>query len=168
MITIDYLQLFNNWAKGDIIQARFMIGSALVAGIPLILFSIRTSNEIGKGMIIPLGLLSLILFSYGSYLSVTKPKEIERTEKHYIENQKLTIKEEKVRLEKDNRSYVAFKRIWISLFVVFALLHFLISSSYFQGLSLGFAFLFSILLITDIFFHARLKVFLSFVQELNP
>ncbi|WP_261512163.1 hypothetical protein [Chryseobacterium paludis] len=162
---MDFIQQFSNWTKGDLIQAKLMIAGIIIFCVPLIFYSTKTSDVFFKGLIIPLSILSLMLLSYGGYLLVTKGKEIQRVEKEYSKNHQLTLTKEYIKAKKDSKSYVIFKTIWVSLFILSIFLYLLFDSCYMKGLSFGFIILFLVLFMTDTFFHARSKTYLSFIQE---
>lgn len=164
---MHFIQHFNNWAKGDLFQAKLMIVWGFIFCLPLIVYSIRTHHVFFKGMIIPLNLLTFILLSYGSYLLITKGKEVQKVERQYFENQDQTFKKEQVKANENNKSYIVFKTVWGSLLLLSVVLYFLVNSIYMKGLSMGFMILFLSLLITDTFFHERLKTYLSFLKELT-
>lgn len=164
---MDFIQQLNTWAKGDLFQAKLMIAWIFIFCLPLIFYSIKTHHVFFKGMIIPLSLLILMLLGYGSYLLTTKGREIQKIETQYSENHQQTLKEEQAKANQNSKSYVMFKTIWGTLLLFSILFYFLLNGIYMKGLSAGCILLFLTLFITDTFFHARLKTYLSFLQELS-
>lgn len=164
---MNYIQQLHHWAKGDLLQAKIMLAWAFIFCLPLICYCFKINKIFYKGLIIPLILLVLMLFGYGSYLLITKDKEVQKLEQQYLENQKRIISKEQSRGNANSQSYVVFKTIWGSLLLVSIIIYLLASSMYIKGFSAGCIILFLTLLITDTLFHARLNVYLSFLQELN-
>ncbi|WP_418123755.1 hypothetical protein ACNFU2_03530 [Chryseobacterium sp. PTM-20240506] len=164
---MNYIQQLHHWAKGDLLQAKIMLAWAFIFCLPLICYCFKINKIFYKGLIIPLILLVLMLFGYGSYLLITKDKEVQKLEQQYLENQKEIISKEQSRGNANSQSYVVFKTIWGSLLLVSIVIYLLASSMYIKGFSAGCIILFLTLLITDTLFHARLNVYLSLLQELN-
>ena len=156
---MNFQQYFNDWVQGDVVQAKVMIGITIFLCIPFIWFSARSVNSFLKGTIIPAVVLSLVFLSYGTYLLVTKSKEIPVMEKMYSEDAAAVLQKEKERTAKDSRSYVAFRAVWLTVFFISGLLYFLISGTCFKGFSSGCMILFFSLFITDSCFHSRLKTY---------
>jgi len=156
---MNFLQYFNDWVKGDLVQAKVMIGTAVFLCIPFIWFSTRSVNSFFKGTMIPAVVLSVVFLSYGTYLLVTKSKEIPVMEKMYSEDGTAVLQKEKERTAKDSRSYMIFRTVWLSVFIISGLSYFLISGTCFKGFSSGCMILFFSLFITDSCFHSRLKTY---------
>lgn len=55
---MDFIQQLLIWAKGDIIQGKWMIVISFFILLPISVFLMKSSHSLSKGMLIPIGLFS--------------------------------------------------------------------------------------------------------------
>lgn len=157
---MDILQYTSDWTKGDAIQGKIMLLAGaifLVAGI----FIFINNHTILKGTLIPLGLLLVILFGYGGFLSFSRPSHLTTVETGLKENAVSTIQTEYDKSMNDHKAYSNLKIVWCFLIAGSALFYYFAPSDYFKGLSIGLVTLFLTAMIVDTCLHHRLIQYIS-------
>lgn len=162
---MDFITHLQTLTKGDIIQGKWMIGIAVFILLPVVVFLMKSSHSLQKGMLIPMILLFLMNAGYGGYLLFSKPKYAEERTAQFQINTDETIKTEAAKIITDDKSYTMTKYIWAGLLIVSIICFFIFEREYFEGLSLGFAVMFLGMLLIDSFLHNRLKLYLAILIE---
>lgn len=162
---MDFITHLQTWTKGDITQGKWMIGIAIFILLPVIVFLMKSSPSLQKGMLIPMTLLFLMNAGYGGYLLFSKPKYAEERTAQFQINADETIKTEVAKIRTDDKSYTMTKYIWAGLLIVSVVCFLIFKKEYFQGLSLGFAVMLLGMLLIDVFLHNRLKLYLAILIE---
>lgn len=155
------------WAKGDILQGKWMIGISIFVMLPVLIFLVKNGGSLQKGMALPLGFLFLVNLGYAGFMLSSKPQYSADIEKLYRQNPTQTFKHEYKKIKDFDRSYTLTKYLWAALLAGSVIAYFIISDGYFQGLTIGFALMFVGLLIVDVFLHSRLKVCLAALSQNN-
>jgi len=161
---MDLLEHTAQWAKGDMLQGRIMLGIGLLLLVAAV--AIFKSNHLFfKGTLIPLGLLLVIMMGYGGFLAFTRPGHLQKVELLARENPQEAFNAEHAKAEKDNKAYTMLKPIWIGLILVTAGLYFVFPTYYLKGLSAGLISLFLAVFIIDSALHYRLAPYLQALSE---
>jgi len=162
---MDFTEQLTIWAKGDAIQGKIMLGIGLLLLLGLF-FIVKSNNELLKGMLIPLTLLTLINVGYGSFLSFSRPNHLKQTHEQYKVNQSQVIAKELTKANRDSKNYTVIKPIEIILLIVSAFLYFAFSKEYYRGLSMGLMVFFVGTLFLDTLLHQRLQPYLTTLESL--
>lgn len=163
---MNLLDYTNTWVKGEVFQGKIM----LVIGVVLLIAGIaifRSDNTILRGTLIPLGLILLIFFGYGTFQTVSRPSHINKVTAVYNESPDKAIEQEFAKAQKDENSYRILKIVWVVLIVVSAVLFLVFSTDYLKGLSIGLIALFLTTLVVDSVLHHRLLVYFEFLKDLS-
>lgn len=157
---MDMLHQLHFWAKGDATQGKYMLIAGVILAIAAIMIIIN-GNFIQKGMLIPLGLLLIINFGYGGFLTLTRTDHAKKVQELYTENAQEAASQELMKAEKDSKTYGLVKSVWGGLMVVGVAMFFFLPGDYWKGLSLGIIVLCTAGLIIDTFLHHRLEPYLA-------
>lgn len=162
---MDIITYTEQWIKGEVLQGKIMFAIGIVV-LALFLYVANFQDAFYKGMILPVGLLLLVLLGYGGFQITMRPKHINNVTTLSETNPKLALGQELEKAKKDDKSYSLLKPIWIVLFIASSILFFVISSSFWKGMSFGFALWFLTAFVFDMFLHHRLKVYLDALLSL--
>ena len=162
---MEFLQQLHIWTKGEIVRGRGMLAFASLL-LPVIVFAIKNTHPMQRGMAIPCIMLFVIQISYGSYLLVSRTKQQHQSENKFQENQQQAIRSELSKAENDSKTYTLLKCTWGALIMISLIGYFAFSIEYYKGLTLGFAVMFLALLCTDTFLHQRLNLYRQILQHL--
>jgi len=161
---MDFIQQLQIWVKGDVIQGRVMVGTAIILLLPILITAIRSNHTLLQGMLIPVALLLAMNLAYGGYLLLSKPAALVRMETRFREAPEETINDAFVKARTEDKSYGLSKSAWAVLMVISLVLYFLFTKNYYKGLALGLIGMFFSMLIIDAFLHDRVKQYLAQVQ----
>lgn len=134
---MDFIHQLHIWAKGDIVQGRWMLGIAILLLMPILIMIIKSNNLLLRGMLIPICLLIVMSIGYGGYLLLTKQKFVERTEANFRQIPEKTLANEIERLKAGYKSYTLLKYIWIILLAFSVVFYITAVRDYYRGLALG-------------------------------
>ena len=163
---MDILHQLQLWAKGDATQGKVMLIAGVILAIAVILM-IMNGNTMQKGMLIPLGLLLILNFGYGGFLTLTRTDHAKKVEELHAANAQEAVSQELAKAEKDSKTYGLVKPVWGGLMVVGVAMFFFFSGDYWKGLSLGILVLCTAGLIIDTFLHHRLEPYLEALRTAN-
>lgn len=158
---MDFINQLHIWAKGDIVQGRWMVGLAILLLMPSLIIIIKSNNLLLRGMLLPIFLLVVMNLGYGGYLLLTKQKFVDQTEAKFREMPEKTLESETARLKTEDKSYTLLKYVWAVLLILSILFYFIIIKDYYKGIALGLIGMFFIMLLIDTFLHHRLNLYLS-------
>ncbi|MEL6842995.1 MAG: hypothetical protein AAFP02_07250, partial [Bacteroidota bacterium] len=100
---MDFIEYTNTWAKSEVTQGRIMIGIGILLLVAL--YGIfRSQNELLKGALIPLSLLTLVLIGYGSYILYSRPAHARDSIALYQSTETEAIVKEKEKHINDNKA----------------------------------------------------------------
>lgn len=134
---MDFIHQLHIWAKGDIVQGRWMLGIAILLLMPILIMIIKSNNLLLRGMLIPICLLIVMSIGYGGFLLLTKQKFVERTEANFRQIPEKTLANEIERLKAGYKSYTLLKYIWIILLAFSVVFYITAVRDYYRGLALG-------------------------------
>jgi len=146
---MDFIEYTNTWAKSEVTQGRIMIGIGILLLVALYAI-FKSQNELLRGMLIPLGLLTVVLIGYGAVIMTGRLA-------YAKESLALYEKSKSEALEKENPV----------LMIISALALLFVSSQYYKGMALGFVLLFVSTYIIDNEFVSRSDAFLPFLNNLQ-
>jgi len=162
---MDFITYINTWVKSEVMQGRVMIG----IGVLLIFafFAIfRGQNELLRGALVPLGLLLLVLIGYGSYILQSRPAHAKKSIALYKKSKVEAFEQEKIKHINDNKAGKTLMRyVYPGIILLSAIILLLISSSYYQGMALGFILLAVGIYIMDYGFVSRSDAFIAFLDQ---
>jgi len=164
---MELIQYTSEWVKGEINQGKILIIIGVISLIVSV-FIFKGTNEILRGMLIPLGLLGIMFLGYGVFQAFGKESHLTKVTESYKENTQNTIQKEYEFAQKGDKSFTRLKPIWALLIVVSVALYFIVSKDYFKGLAIGLMVLFLSTLILDSVMHYRLKTYLKGITEIRP
>jgi len=153
------------WVNGEVLQGKTMLVLGVIVGFAAF-FVIRNNNEILKGMLIPLGLITLILIGYGTMQVIVRPKHIPKVEEMYKSNPKQALETELGKAIKDDKTYSMVPYFWFTGIAIAGFIFFFTSQYYYKGLSIGLIGLFLTMLILDSTLQHRLVIYLKALKEL--
>jgi len=162
---MDFVKQLEAWAKADASQGKLMLLVGFVLLISLY-FVFRNSDPFVRGMLIPIGLLSLVYLGYGGFLTSSRPTHMINTSESYTTNPSETVNKEITKARADHSNYSKLRPVWLALIVLSLALTFFLSGEYYRGLSLGFAIMFFGALLIDTFLHRHLKPYLETLEGL--
>ena len=117
-----------------------MIALGVVALVCCI-FIWRNGNELIKGMLIPLSLVTLVILGYGAFVNQDRPKRLKQVKTAYEESPVSAMEAEKARIGKDLGNYSMIKYVWTAIILAGLVLYFMASKDYYKGLAIGLLFL---------------------------
>lgn len=163
---MDFIEYTNTWAKSEVTQGRIMIGIGIL--LLFALYSIfRSQNELLRGALIPLSLLTLVLVGYGGYILYSRPAHARESIERYEASKTEAIEKEKEKHINDNKAGKTLLRfVYPSLLLLAAIALFLVSTPYNKGLALGLALLAISTFVMDTGFVSRSDAFLQFLDTL--
>jgi len=163
---MDFITYTNIWVKSEVTQGRIMVGVGIL--FLFVLYGVfRSQNELLKGALIPMGLLTLILIGYGSYILYSRPAHAKKSIALYQKSIEEAIEKEKIKHINDNKAGKTLMRyVYPGLIILSALALLFISSPYYKGMAIGFILLFASTYIIDNGFVSRSDAFLSFLNSL--
>jgi len=162
---MDFIEYANHWAKSEVIQARLMIGIGVLLLVAFIGI-IKSENELLRGTLIPLSLLLIILFVYGSYILYSRPAHVKESIALYQKSEKEAITKEQTKHINDNKAgKTLLKYVYPGLMILSILALVFFQNTYYKGIALGFMLLFVSTYIIDNGFVSRSDAFLSFLSE---
>ena len=162
---MELIKYTSDWVKGEIFQGKIMLG----IGILLLIGSIailKNNHEIFRGTLIPLGLILIIFFGYGSYQTFGRQSYMTKVAAVYKESPKKAIKQEYEQAIKDGKTFKLLKTTWAILIVISVIVYFIVSKDYFKGFAIGLIGLFLTALIVDSTLHYRLEIYLKGITEI--
>lgn len=162
---MELIKHTTQWVNGEIHQGRVMLILGAIFAV-LAIFIIRNNNEILKGMLIPMGLITLILIGYGSMQVIVRPKHVDTVAELYKTNPKQALDNELNKAKKDDKTYSMVPYFWFTGIAIAAIVFFLSSQYYYKGLGIGLIGLFLTMLILDSTLHHRLVIYLKALKEL--
>jgi len=163
---MDFIEYSQTWAKSEVTQGRIMIGIGILLLFALISI-FRSQNELLKGALIPLSLLTLVLVGYGGFILYSRPAHSAQSISLYQSNKAEAIEKEKEKHINDNKAgKTLMKFVYPGLILLSAIGLFLLPSPYFKGLALGIIVLAVSTYIIDNGFVTRSDAFISFLDTL--
>jgi hypothetical protein len=161
---MDFIEYVNSWAKSEVTQGRIMIGVGIL--LMFALYGIfRSQNDLLKGALIPLSLLLLVLFGYGSYIQYNRPAHAKGSIALYEKSKTEAIEAEKAKHINDNKTGKTLLRyVYPILMILSALVLLIVPNPYYKGLAIGFIVLFVSTFIIDYGFVSRSDAFLKFLH----
>lgn len=159
---MDFIHHLHIWAKGDIVQGRWMLGIAILLLIPILIMIIKSNNLLLRGAMIPIFLL--LVMNLG-YLLLNKQKFVDRTEANFRQIPEKIVATELARLKSADKSYTFLKYVWIISLAFSIVSSLTIVREYYKGLALGFIVMFFGMLIIDTFLHQRLNHYLNTITQ---
>ncbi|MEL6592482.1 MAG: hypothetical protein AAFQ68_20455 [Bacteroidota bacterium] len=164
---MDFIEYTNTWAKSEVTQGRIMIGIGILLLVAL--YGIfRSQNELLKGALIPLSLLTLVLIGYGSYILYSRPAHARDSIALYQSTETEAIVKEKEKHINDNKAGKRLiKFVYPSIILLSVIAIFLLSSPYYRGMALGFILLAVSTYIIDYGFVSRSDAFIAFLDAMR-
>ena len=162
---MELIKHTTNWVNGEVFQGKIMLALGVTVGF-LAFLIIRNNNEILKGMLIPLGLITLILIGYGTMQVIVRPKHIPKVEEMYQTNPQKALETELNKAIKDDKTYSMVPYFWFAGIAIAGFMFFFTSQYYYKGLSIGLIGLFLTMLILDSTLHHRLIIYLKALKQL--
>lgn len=164
---MDFIEYSNTWAKSEVTQGRIMIGIGIL--LLAVLFAIfRSQNELLKGAMIPLSLLTVVLIGYGSYILYSRPAHARESIAMYQSSEADAIASEKEKHINDNKAgKTLMKFVYPGLMLLSVIALFLVPNPYYKGMALGFVLLFLSTYVMDNGFVSRSDAFLTYLDTLG-
>ena len=164
---MDFITYTNTWAKSEVTQGRVMIGIGILLLVAL--YSIfRSQNELLKGALIPLTLLTVVLIGYGGYILYSRPAHAKESIALYRSSETEAIAKEKEKHINDNKAGKTLMRfVYPGLMLISVIALFVVPGAYFKGMALGFVLLFASTYVIDNGFVTRSDAFLAFLDTLT-
>lgn len=153
---MEFLQSFQSWVKGELLQAKFMLFFGIIMLICLI-FILRSNDQFIRGLTIPLGLTIIALIGYGGFIIPDRNKRLSIIETELNKELPPKIIKEKRKIEEGIATCKTTIRIWSAIAVSGIILFFLFSNSYYKGIAIGVIILGFSLLLIDVFIDNRAK-----------
>ena len=153
---MDLLQHIQEWAEGELMQAKIMIVISIMLLIATF-FLYKSDNEMVNGMLIPMGLTIIVLLGYGGFMFQDRNKRISKIENEYEQTSAVSISKEERKIEEGIASCKITIRVWYALIVVGICLFFFFNQPYYKGVGLGVAFLGIAFLLMDVSIDKRAK-----------
>lgn len=160
---MDIIAHTTRWALGDALQGKVMLSIGiltLVAGV----WIFKADHPILKGMLIPLGLVTLIGIGYGGFLAFARPGHINKVATLYQTQPEQALQQELEKAERDHRNYTGIQKVWPVLIALAGLLLFFLHGDYQRGLLIGLLVFFVFGLMLDTFLHHRLTPYLEVLR----
>lgn len=164
---MDFIEYTNTWAKTEVTQGRIMIGIGIL--FLVVLFAIfRSQNELLKGAMIPLSLLTVVLIGYGSYILYSRPAHARESIAMYQSSETEAIASEKEKHINDNKAgKTLMKFVYPGLMLLSVIALFLLPNPNYKGMALGFILLFLSTYVMDNGFVSRSDAFLTYLDTLG-
>jgi hypothetical protein len=161
---MEFTDYTNAWAKSEVYQGKWMIGIGILIAIAFGQI-FRSDNILLKGTLVPAGLLLAILLGYGSYIIYSRPAHAKEMIRIYQHDPEEAIKIEMTKHIKDNKAGNMLMRTYPVLMLISIVALWLVTSSYFKGMTVGFAILFISAFIIDNGFVSRSNAFIAFLNS---
>lgn len=162
---MDFISYSQSWSKSEVLQGKIMIGIGLLVLIALV-FILKSEHELLRGSLIPLSLLVLILIGYGGFILYDRPSHSNEAIVMFKSSPDEAVKQEVAKHINDNKAgKTLMKYVYPGLILVSTLVLFLVSSAFYQGLSLGFILVFTSTYIIDYGFVSRSEHFIEFLNQ---
>jgi hypothetical protein len=162
---MELIKYTTEWVNGEVYQGKIMIFLGVFIGV-LAFLILRSNHEVLRGMLIPMGLITLILIGYGSMQVIVRPNHINKVTEVNKSNPKLALENELNKALKDDKTYSIVPYFWFVGIAIAALVFFLSTQYYYKGLGIGLIGLFLTMLILDSTLHHRLMIYLKSLKEL--
>ncbi len=164
---MEFIEYTNTWVKSEALQGKIMIAVGIIVLLACIAI-IRSENELLRGSLISIGLLVVFLIGYGSFILYSRPAHARESIAAYQQSAPEAIELETAKHINDNKAGKTLMRyVYPILIVISALSLLLISSAYYQGMAIGFVFLFAATFIVDYGFVSRSDAFIEFMKSLS-
>ena len=161
---MNFIDYTNSWVKSEVTQGRIMVGIGIVL-LFVCYMILRNQNELLKGSLIPLLLLLLVLFGYGSYILYSRPAHARESILLYEQSKEEAIEKEKAKHINDNKAGKTLLRyVYPTLMLISTLMLMVVPSPYYKGMALGLVLLFLSTYIIDYGFVSRSDAFISFLN----
>jgi len=165
-LTMNFIDYTNAWVKAEVNQGKIMIGVGLLVLVAL--FAIfKSQNELLRGMLIPLGLLTVVLIGYGVVIMTSRPAHAKESLALYELSKSEALEKEKLKHINDNKAgKTLMKYVYPALILLSVFLLLFLSITYYKGMALGFIIVFVSTYIMDYGFVSRSDAFISFINNL--
>jgi len=163
---MNFIDYTNAWVKAEVTQGKIMIGIGILLLVALYAI-FKSQNELLRGMLIPLGLLTVVLIGYGAVIMTGRPAYAKESLALYEKSKSEALEKEKLKHISDNKTgKTLMKFIYPGLMILSIILLLLLSSTYYKGVALGCVILFVSTYIMDYGFVSRSDAFISFINNL--
>jgi len=161
---MDYIEYANNWAKSEVEQGHIMIGAGVVL-LVLVFWMMKGENDLFKGMLIPLGLLTVVLIVYGGVIIYGRPAHAKQNIELYMQSKSKAIEKERAKHINDNKAgNTLMKFVYPGFIILSALMLFFVTSTYYRGMAIGFIVLFAATYVMDNGFVTRSNKYIEFLS----
>ena len=162
---MNFIEHINSWVKSEVAQGRIMIGIGIWL-LVAVYFILKGDHTLLKGIVIPIGLLTLVLIGYGSYIIYSRPIHAKKSIELFESVPKKAIEKERMKHIEDNKAgKTLMKYVYPGLMLLSVLGLFFIQGAYYKGLFLGFVILFVSTFIIDYGFVSRSDAFIEFLNS---
>lgn len=152
---MNFTELLQFWLKGELLQAKIMIAIGLVF-LGIVVAILKSSHELLRGALIPLGLLTVLLVGYGGVILQTRPAHVRQSLELYENNQQEAITQEITKHTNDNKAGdMLTQYVYPALIILSALALLFPIGWHYKGMALGFVVLFASTFIMDYGFVSR-------------
>jgi hypothetical protein len=162
---MDFVEQTSIWVKSEVLQGRIMVGLGIIL-IVVLMAILRSSNELLRGTLIPLGLLLLVLIGYGCYILYSRPAFATQSIARFEQSEEAAIVWVREKHITDNKAgNTLIKAVYPSFMLLSVLALFVVSPPFYKGLALGSILLFVGVYIIDSGFVSRSNAFITYLNE---